>query len=101
MVDWNRERFEWDEDKNDDNESKHGIAFEEILEVFDDFYAFVKIDVAHSSFDEIRYILIGESPIGFVIVIFTERGGKFRIISARMANAKDRRIYEKQKKNKK
>ena len=41
-------RFEWDKDKNLANIEKHGIAFEEILEVFDDPAFLTGYDFEHS-----------------------------------------------------
>ena len=44
----NDNRFEWDEEKNLANIEKHGIDFEEILEVFDDPAFFTGYDFEHS-----------------------------------------------------
>jgi uncharacterized DUF497 family protein len=51
--------FTWAEEKNLLNKKKHGFFFSEILNVFDDPHLLEFYDVAHSSFDEDRYISLG------------------------------------------
>lgn len=90
-------RFVWDPRKNNVNESKHGISFEDAITVFDDPFALRAPDPKHSTDLETREWIIGESDIGHVlVVIFTERvrGNLYRIISARRANRRERRLYE-------
>ena len=87
--------FEWDPDKNEHNQRKHGIAFEDAVRVFDgpadDTLEF--FDEAHSDFEE-RFITIGPIEGGLVLVVWTERTGEFvRVISARWATAHERRLY--------
>lgn len=83
--------FEWDEEKNHINQEKHGISFETAAFVFDDKYYLEMYDFEHST-DEDRYIAIGK--VGkLLFVVFTERGEKIRLISARLANAMERRLY--------
>ena len=50
-------RFEWDENKNRSNRSKHGIWFEEAQTVFDDPHGRVFVDPEHSEEEE-RFIII-------------------------------------------
>lgn len=90
-------RFVWDPRKNNVNESKHGISFEDAITVFDDPFALRAPDPKHSTDLETMEWIIGESDIGHVlVVIFTERvrGNLYRIISARRANRRERRLYE-------
>lgn len=83
--------FEWDEEKNRINQEKHGISFETAAFVFDDRFYLEMYDFEHST-DEDRYIAIGK--VGkLLFVVFTERGEKIRLISARLANAMERRLY--------
>ena len=83
--------FEWDERKNQINIEKHKISFETASHVFDDPQYIEMYDFEHSE-EEDRYIAIG--MVGKVIfVVFTERREKIRLISARLATEKERRIY--------
>ena len=83
--------FEWDERKNTINKFKHKISFETASHVFDDPQYIEMYDFEHSE-EEDRYIAIG--MVGKVIfVVFTERREKIRLISARLATEKERRIY--------
>lgn len=88
--------FEWDDPKNRSNLEKHGVSFEEATLAFDDPDAKIYEDTHHSTAHEIRQKLIGRSFLGLLLVIFTirSREGRYRIISARLANRKERRIYE-------
>lgn len=73
---------------------KHGIRFEVAATAFDDPFALIMSDLAHSD-AEVREILIGMSDAGVLTVVFTIRsGGVTRIISARRASRKERKQYE-------
>lgn len=86
--------FEWDDNKEQINIRKHGIGFSVAKFVFNDDGRIEIFDKVHS-IDEERYITIGfieQVPI-IVTVVYTERGQKIRIISARKATAEERRMY--------
>jgi len=84
--------FEWDENKNQSNYRKHGILFQEAIEIFNN-ECFSWID-DRRDYGEIREITIGEIDNNIVlIVVHTDRLGKRRIISARKANSRERRKY--------
>ena len=86
--------YEWDPWKAVTNWLKHGISFQQAITAFDDPERFIAADTKHSSAAEIREWLLGESVAGLLVVVFTVRiGNVFRIISARKANRKERRIY--------
>ena len=86
--------FEWDEEKAAANLEKHGVSFEETQTVFDDPFYVDFYDPEHS-YDEHRYIILGESRHGrLLLVSYTERGGVTRLISARDATPAERRDYE-------
>ena len=86
--------FEWDEKKADDNLRKHGVSFDEAKTVFNDPFSVTIYDPDHSS-DEQRYIDIGLSSKGRLIVVsYSERGERIRIISSREAKKKEQREYE-------
>ncbi len=84
----------WDEGKHGTNRAEHEISFPEAATVFTDPLAAVIDDPDHS-FAERRFLIVGESDAGRLLVVsYTERGGKIRIISARRATAGERRSYE-------
>lgn len=86
--------FEWDENKANKNISKHGVSFDEASTVFDDSLYVDFYDPDHSE-DEERYLIIGRSDRGrLLIVSYTERGKCIRIISAREATRSERETYE-------
>jgi len=86
--------FEWDAAKAEDNRKNHGVAFDEALTAFADPLARIFDDPDHSG-DEHRDILIGHSTQQRLLVVcFTERAGKARIISARETTKRERQDYE-------
>ncbi|MCY7385111.1 MAG: BrnT family toxin [Microcoleus sp. CAN_BIN18] len=87
-------KFEWDENKAAVNLSKHGISFEEARTVFDDRLYVDLYDPDHSD-EEDRYIIVGESQQGnLLIVSYTERADFIRLISARKVTRMEREVYE-------
>jgi len=87
--------FEWDFDKAKANLKKHGVSFDEATTVFIDPFSMTKSDPDHSV-DEQRYIDIGRSDEGRVlVVVYTERGTNIRIISCRKVTNSERKLYEK------
>ena len=86
-------KFEWDENKNQSNQSKHSISFGEAAEIFR--YPMYKLVDTRKDYGEVRYIGIGSNSQMIVLtVIFTERESRIRIISARRANKKERKLYD-------
>ena len=86
--------FEWDDDKAERNEQKHGVSFTEAETVFGDTLALTGYDPDHSD-EEDRYITMGTSIEDRLLVVsHTDRGNRIRIISARVASRKERRDYE-------
>ena len=86
--------FEWDEEKAAANLAEHGVSFEEARTVFDDPLYVDFYDPDHSS-EEHRYILIGESRHGrLLLVSYTERDKVTRLISAREVTRGEREAYE-------
>lgn len=87
--------FEWDATKARENRKKHGVAFEEALTIFADPLARIFDDPDHSG-NERRELIVGHSVRQrLLIVSFTERAPRIRIISAREATSHERREYEK------
>ncbi|OGR53017.1 MAG: hypothetical protein A2049_04655 [Elusimicrobia bacterium GWA2_62_23] len=91
-------RFEWDGKKAERNALKHGITFELAAFAFDDPFALVVDDEKHSVHER-RHWLIGDSGEKVLVVVFTMRppDGNIRVVSARRANRRERRIYEESK----
>jgi len=86
--------FEWDPAKAAANFKAHGVSFEEAVTVFQDPLAKVHSDPDHSQ-SERREILIGHSAQArLLLVAFTDRQGKIRLISARRVTRRERREYE-------
>ena len=83
--------FEWDGEKAAANLKKHGISFDDAMLVFADEYRKEFYDAAHS-LDEDRYHTIGMVD-RLLFVVYTERGEYVRIISARLANRHEKRMY--------
>ncbi len=87
-------QFEWDKNKAASNLSKHGVSFEEAKTVFEDPLYVDFFDPDHSE-DEERYLIVGESNRGrLLIVSYTERGDSIRFISAREVTRTEREAYE-------
>jgi len=85
--------FEWDETKNLANQQKHGLSFEEAALVFGK-PVLTRID-NRADYGEIRQISTG--ILGgqvAVVVVHTDRSNATHIISARLANRKERRAYD-------
>lgn len=86
--------FEWDGNKAEANLSKHGVSFDEAKTVFDDPLYIDFYDPDYSD-EENRYIIIGESQQRrLLIVSYTERNHKIRLISAREVTKREREDYE-------
>jgi uncharacterized protein len=87
--------FDWDDEKAAINLADHKVSFDEAKAVFDDPLYVDFYDPDHS-YDEHRYLIIGESQQRrLLIVSYTERGDITRLISAREATPAERRDYEK------
>ena len=86
--------FEWDAQKAKENLKSHGVGFDEALTVFADPLARIFDDPDHSN-EERRELIIGHSTAQRLLVVsFTDRGRRTRIISARQATPRERRDYE-------
>ena len=87
--------FRWDATKATQNLKDHSVTFGEGLTVFADPLGKIFDDLDHSD-DERRELIVGHSARGrLLIVSFTERGRRTRIISARKTTKHERRDYEK------
>lgn len=83
--------FEWDDKKNVQNISKHVIDFEDVKQVFRNDMV-VKED-KRNDYGEKRFVSIGLMNNIEVVIVWTIREKRIRIISARKANSTERGIY--------
>ena len=87
-------KFEWDPEKADSNQKKHGVSFQEAASVLGDALSITYPDPDHSV-REHRFITVGMSRLGRVLIVaHTDRRGNIRIISARKTTRQERRYYE-------
>jgi uncharacterized DUF497 family protein len=87
-------QFEWDVEKENRNITKHGVNFREATTVFSDPLELTIADPDHS-LNEMRWLSIAHSSKNRLLVVsYTEREGRIRIISARPAVPMERRQYE-------
>ena len=93
-------KYEWDAMKSLENVQKHGVSFDEAVEVFDDPFLISILDRRFDYYEE-RWITIGTVRKHMIIVIghlysVTEDGEEvIRIITARKATGKEIEEYEK------
>ena len=85
----------WDPEKDRQNRAKHGIGFDEALEVVEDPLSRTWPDRDPSG-EEPRWIVAGHSSRGRFLCVVVAMGseGKMRIISARRATKRERHAYE-------
>ena len=86
--------FEYDPRKSSANKTKHGIDFEEAKLVWQDSEVVL---LASTYSEEIRFLAIGHIRNKPWTVIFSRRGEKVRIISARRSRESEAAYYEKNK----
>jgi uncharacterized protein len=83
--------FEWDPRKAADNIRKHGVRFAEAATVFEDDAALTMPD---DDPREERFVALGRGSLGRTLVVaYTVRGGRIRIISARKATRREQSQY--------
>jgi uncharacterized DUF497 family protein len=87
-------RFDWDPDKDSENQKKHGVSFSHAQYVFSDPHRVIAKDVTHSQTEE-RFYCFGEVDGGVLTVRFTYRTSVIRIIGAGYWR-KGKAIYERE-----
>ena len=85
-------KYEWDPAKAEVNIRKHGVSFDDAASAFDDPYGFDWID-EKEDYGEERWNLLGMYAGQILIIVYTERGERIRIISARKAERYEQEIY--------
>ena len=83
--------FEWDPEKDRINRKTHGISFSNAKFVFNDTERWERYDSSHSEYED-RWQTIGLVD-KVLFVVYTEQGESIRIISARIADENERRVY--------
>lgn len=87
--------FDWDQWNVQKNELKHGVSRLEAESAFHDSHYLLFQDLIHSTPREERYLLYGRSLENRVLMVgFTLRGARVRVITARPASRKERKVYE-------
>jgi hypothetical protein len=89
-------KFEWGASKAASNKKKHGVTFEEAKSVFYDDFAIQFFDDENSEYED-RFLILGHSNQSRILLIChceEETGNLIRIISARKATSKERRLYK-------
>jgi uncharacterized DUF497 family protein len=82
--------FEWDSAKAKANIARHGISFETAKAAFQDLQA---IELLDDDLSEERWRLLGRAGAELIMVVYTERGDRIRIISARKATTREQKVY--------
>ncbi len=93
--DFEDEEFEWDRTKSAESAQSHGVPFEEARKVFDDPHG-LDFEDRSQSYDEQRFIRIATAIGRILFVVWTPRGERRRILSARAAERQERRRYHEQ-----
>ncbi|MBI2464709.1 BrnT family toxin [Candidatus Shapirobacteria bacterium] len=87
--------FLWDKGNLDKNWLKHQVLTSESEEIFYDDSKIILKDILHSNTED-RFIILGKTKKNRLLFIaFTKRNNKIRIISARNADKKEKKLYEK------
>jgi len=82
--------FEWDINKEAINLKKHGISFVTAARVLLEKHYEARSD----RYNEVRYLAVGEAENRVLAVVYTKRGNKYRIISARRARKNEEAVYK-------
>jgi uncharacterized protein len=88
--------FEWDSEKDELNQRKHGVSFAMAQLAFLDSNRVILEDLEHGG-NENRFYCLGRVSDGIMTVRFTYRDNKIRIIGAGYWR-KGKKIYEKENK---
>lgn len=90
------EGFDWDKGNIVKNWERHRVSYTECEEVFFNSPLIAGTDEKHSEGEDRRYLLGKTDNERLLFVVFTIRGKKIRVISARDMNKRERRIYYEQ-----
>lgn len=87
----NPAEFEWDPKKNQETIQRRGISLKRAMKIFNG--PVVRWVDHRQDYGERRWVTVGRAEGRLMTVVYTIRGGKIRIISARKANKNERRKY--------
>ena len=88
-------RFEWDPSKDRTNRAKHGVSFEDAAELLAGDADYLEIYDLEHSLNEDRFIAVGPTRLGILVVVYTEvREDVIRIVSTRKATQQEKQRYE-------
>jgi uncharacterized protein len=87
--------FQWDDAKAATNYAKHGVTFEAARDVFKDPFAIEQLD-DRRNYGEERWTILGVAQDRLLLVAYTMRNDRIRIISARGAEPYEKREYHEQ-----
>jgi uncharacterized DUF497 family protein len=85
-------QLEWDENKNTANIKNHDIDFCDAWLIFQN--SILRKRDTRKNYGEERWVVLGKLRQLIVVVVYTYRSEKIRIISIRRANRHERKIYE-------
>lgn len=85
--------FEWDATKSDACHAERGFDFAYAVRVFLDPDRLIELD-DRFDYGESRHRVLGRIEGRVFVVVYTARGKRFRLISARKANRREIRRYE-------
>ena len=83
--------FEWDEEKSPRNLAQRGFDFEFVCRIFEG--DIIEQEDTRRDYGERRRVALGEVEGNVFAVVYTWREGRYRIISARLANRRERNVY--------
>ena len=83
--------YEWDEDKNARNTTKHGVSFEAVYGL--DWNTALAWKDSRSDYGEPRQVALGLIGERLFYCVFVDRGQHRRIISLRKANIRENKQY--------
>ena len=87
---------EWDAAKAEENRRKHGVDFADAVAALSDPFALSREDLQAEG--EQRFVALGMDRLGRILVVaYTYRGARIRLISARPATRKERGEYERRR----
>ncbi len=84
--------YDWDPAKAQANLRKHKVPFPMACEVFKDGNRLERLDTS-SDYGEERWIVLGRAGPKILSVVYTQRGQRIRLISARRADRNEQRTY--------
>ncbi len=84
--------FEWDDQKNQLNFKRHGLAFDDVVDFLDDPHLIERLDL-REDYGEERIIAHAMIRSRVFVIVYVERGSKLRLISARYATRDEANDY--------